>query len=229
MIISEGLNMDTLQFVEVNTNKTPDSSVIWLHGLGADGHDFENLIADLRLPESVGIRFIFPHAPIQPVSINGGYPMRSWFDIYGLDKTSIQDEMGIRKSQQAIDRLIDQVIQSGIPSERIIIGGFSQGGALALHTALRFPKKLAGAVGLSTYLPLADSVATEAHTHNTTLPILLAHGTEDSIVPYHFGQISYQLLTNMGYSVTWHDYKMAHSVCHAEVQDISQWLQRVVS
>jgi phospholipase/carboxylesterase len=214
-----------LQFVEVDTKQNPNSSVIWLHGLGADGHDFESLVSELNLPNETAIRFIFPHAPVAPVTINGGYPMRSWFDILGLDKTANQDEVGIRRAQGAINQLIDQVAAAGIATNRIILGGFSQGGALALHTALRYPQKLAGAIGLSTYLPLAESAPNEKHLNNHELDIFLAHGTEDFVVPYQFGNISRQALLNMGYCIEWHDYPIGHSVCDQEIADISLWLQ----
>src|SRR5262245_40521438 len=144
--------MQDLDFLEIKTHPTPDASVIWLHGLGADGHDFKDIVSELHLPESLAIHFIFPHAPIQPVTINAGFSMRSWFDIFGLDEHAKQDEEGIRKSQALIEQIINNLVAKGIRSERIIIGGFSQGGALALHSALRYPKKLAGAVGLSCYL-----------------------------------------------------------------------------
>lgn len=221
--------MHQLEYVEVNTKKQPDFSVIWLHGLGADGHDFESMVAELQLPEKLGIRFIFPHAPVQPVSINGGYPMRSWFDILGLDKTAKQDEAGIRKSQQSIDSLIQQVIATGINSDKIILGGFSQGGALALHAALRYPEKLAGVIGLSTYLPLSDHIAQEKSVLNQQTPIFLAHGTQDPIVPLAFGEISCTLLKNVGFPVTWSEYVMGHTVCDKEIADLSQWLQQVLS
>lgn len=217
--------MQTLEFVEVSTSNTPDSSIIWLHGLGADGHDFESLVAELRLPEKLRIKFIFPHAPVQPVTINGGFPMRAWFDIYGLDKTSAQDELGIRKSQQSVEKLIDETIKSGIPSERIIIGGFSQGGALALHLAIRYGKKLRGAIGLSTYLPLADFATAEKSQANDKIAIFLAHGKFDNIVPYQFGEISHEFLKTLDYPVTWKDYPIAHSVCAEEIDDISRWIQ----
>lgn len=217
--------MQTLEYIEINTNQTPNSSVVWLHGLGADGHDFENIVTELNLPQHLGIRFIFPHAPVQPVSINAGYPMRSWFDILGLDANASQDEAGIRKAQKSIEQLLESILKSGIPSERIILGGFSQGGALALHIALRYPKKLAGAIGLSTYLPLADLVGQERHSTNADLPLFLAHGTQDAIVPYQFGRVSYQLLNDLGHSVSWHEYPMGHNVSIEEVRDISNWLQ----
>ncbi len=220
--------MQTLEFVEVSTSNTPDSSIIWLHGLGADGHDFESLVPELRLPERLRVKFLFPHAPVQPVTINGGFPMRAWFDILGLDRSAAQDETGIRKSQQSVEQLIDRTIASGIPSERIIIGGFSQGGALALHLAIRYPQKLGGAIGLSTYLPLADFAATEKQPINDKIPMFIAHGKLDNIVPYQFGEVSYEVLNKLGYPVTFKDYPIAHTVSGEEIADVSRWIQSVV-
>ncbi|MBA2655210.1 MAG: carboxylesterase [Gammaproteobacteria bacterium] len=215
-------------YVEVNTNQSPDSSVIWLHGLGADGHDFEGIVPELELPQNLGVRFIFPHAPIQPVSVNGGYPMRAWFDIFGLHETARQDEPGIRKSLELVGDLIDSIIEKGVPSERIIVGGFSQGGAIALHLGLRYPKKLAGVIGLSTYLPLTDQMMGERQTINAATPIFLAHGKQDTLVPYTIGQSAYDKLASLGYSVSWHDYEIAHTVNKEEAQDLGKWIQKVL-
>jgi phospholipase/carboxylesterase len=216
-----------LDYFEINTQKTPDCSIIWLHGLGADGHDFKHIVSELALP--LGIRFIFPHAPIQPVSINGGYPMRAWFDILGLNEAAKQDEVGIKRSQLAIGHFIDKVIASGIPSHRIIIGGFSQGGALALYVALHCPQKLAGVIGLSTFLPLANRLASERQLINAALPIFLAHGKEDTVVPYSFATSAYNRLKALNYPVSLHNYAMLHTVSAEEVKDISQWIQRILS
>lgn len=220
--------MHSLDYIEINTCESPNSSVLWLHGLGADGHDFENIVQELKLPEKLGVRFIFPHAPIQPVSINAGYPMRSWFDILGLDDRAIQDEEGIKKSQKSIDYLIDNIIKTGIPSQRIILGGFSQGGALALHTALRYDRPLAGAIGLSTYLPLVDRLTQERNEVNSKLPIFLAHGVQDAVVPYQYGKMGYNFLKDSGHPVDWHEYIMPHSVNAEEVRDISDWIQVIL-
>jgi phospholipase/carboxylesterase len=222
------INMQPLDFIEISTNNSPNSSIIWLHGLGADGHDFEGLVKELRLPEKLGVRFLFPHAPIQPVSISGGHQMRSWFDILGLEQDSAQDEPGIRRAQQSIERLIDQTIQLGISSERIFLGGFSQGGALALHTAIRSPHKLAGAIGLSTYLPLADLATIEKHPVNVTTPIFMAHGNQDTVVPYRFAQVSYVHLQKLGYDVTFQEYPIGHTVSAQEIENISRWIQRQI-
>jgi phospholipase/carboxylesterase len=218
-----------LEYIEVNTTKNPDFSVIWLHGLGADGHNFESIASELRLPQTLGVRFIFPHAPVQPVTINAGFPMRSWFDIFGLDEKAIQDEVGIRKSQQAVEQLLQTVIDDGIPSQKIIMGGFSQGGALALHLALRYHRKLAGAIGLSTYLPLAGLAATEQHTLNKDLPLFLAHGTQDNVVPYQFGRTSCKYLNDLGHPISWHEYPIGHQVSTEELNDISHWIQTILN
>lgn len=221
--------MQGLEFIEVSTSNTPDSSIIWLHGLGADGNDFASLVSELRLPERLRIKFLFPHAPIQPVTINGGFPMRAWFDILGLEKTATQDEAGIRKSQRAVEHLINSTIESGIPSDKIILGGFSQGGALALHLAIRYSKKLAGAIGLSTYLPLADFVPAEKQQANDKTPILLAHGIYDNIVPYQFAEVSYEVLKKLSYPVTFKEYPITHTISAEEINDISQWIQKVLA
>jgi phospholipase/carboxylesterase len=220
--------MHKLDYLEVKTHSVPDSSVIWLHGLGADGRDFESLASELHLPEKLRVHFIFPHAPIQPVSINAGFPMRSWFNIFSLDEHARQDEIGIRKSQELIEHIINDVVTKGIPSKRIIIGGFSQGGALALHTALRYPQKLGGAISLSSFLPLADTLTAQRHTTNSSVPIFLGHGTKDSIVPYKFGEMCFRLLKEMQYPVSWHKYEIGHSVNLEEIRDISIWLQEVL-
>jgi phospholipase/carboxylesterase len=219
--------MHTLDYVEIATTDYPTFCMIWLHGLGADGHDFQDIIQELKLPPEMGVRFIFPHAPIQPVTINLGQSMRSWFDILGFDANSKQDEAGIRKSQKSIERLIDRVIEEGIASDKIILAGFSQGGALALHTALRLSQKIAGVIGLSTYLPLADLRHVEKHSANEKTPIFLAHGRQDFLLPFEFGKLTYEMLTTLGYFVTWHEYDLAHSVNEKEVADIRTWLQQI--
>lgn len=217
-----------LAYLETNTGKTVNSSVIWLHGLGANGHDFHGMIPQLHLPTHMAIRFIFPHAPTRPVSINGGYAMPAWFDIFGLNETSKQDEVGIRKSQIQINDLIAQQIASGISSHRIILAGFSQGGALALYAALRYPQPLAGVIGLSTFLPLADSL--EAEKQHANLPIFLGHGQQDPVVPFYLGEMSRTILQNANYPISWHSYQdLAHSVSQEEINDVSAWLQRVLA
>jgi len=200
------------------------AAIIWLHGLGADGHDFVPLVASLRLQPAQAWRFVFPHASVMPVSLNGGMPMRSWFDILSLDRQGRQDVEGIRRSQQRIAGLIDEQIASGIPSRRIIIAGFSQGGALALHTALRYPSPLAGLLALSTYLPMESTLDAETSTANRALPILMQHGQYDSILPLHLGIWSRDRLRAAGYGVGWNDYPMQHEVCDDEVDAIREFL-----
>jgi phospholipase/carboxylesterase len=219
---------DLLPAVIIEPVPSAQASVIWLHGLGADGHDFESLIPHLGLPPAVGIRFIFPHAPHRPVTINGGLRMRAWYDISGAVPPR-EDDQGIRESEQAVRRLIEREITAGIAPGRILLAGFSQGGAIALHTGLRYPQRLAGILALSTYLPLADTLAREADPANRPIPILMAHGTEDGIIPLPRALQSRDLLTRLGYAVEWHNYPMAHSVCTEEIADISAWLLRTIA
>ncbi len=210
--------------IEQTTGDRPDASVIWLHGLGADGNDFAGIVPQLGLPPDLAIRFIFPHAPMQPVTINQGYVMRAWYDIYDTGFTRREDGEGIRTSADAIDKLIEREIASGVRSERIILAGFSQGGAIALHTGLRYPEKLGGIIALSTYLPLSDTVASEQSPKNRELPVLVAHGTHDDIVPLPMGEVSRNMLRELGYEVDWHTYPIAHSVCLEEIDMIGRWL-----
>jgi len=211
-----------LETLERCISDNANASIIWLHGLGADGHDFEPITNALQLP---GVRFVLPHAPYRPVSINNGYEMRAWFDIYGLDADSPQDETGIRQSQREIEALIEAEKARGIAAEHIVLAGFSQGGAIALHTALRHPEPLAGALVLSSWLPLKTRLQDEAHTANRQLPIFMAHGNLDTIVPLQTAKVSAQLLTAEGYPLTWREYPMAHSVSDEELVDIRQFLQ----
>ena len=201
------------------------ASVIWLHGLGADGHDFEPIVPELGLGDGP-VRFIFPHAPQRPVTINGGYVMRAWYDITAPDLGQGQDEAGTRESERLLQAWIEHEMEQGIPAERIILAGFSQGGAIALHTGLRYPQKLGGIMALSTYLPLADTVADEKHAANADIPIFMAHGSDDPIIPLAFAAQSRDQLTSLGHTVEWHEYPMPHSVCMEEIQAISAWLQQ---
>ncbi len=206
-----------------------NASVIWLHGLGADGYDFEPIVQQLlqshRLPN---VRFILPHAPEMAVTRNNGYIMPAWYDVYGITPVNKEDEAGIQASQRYINELIENEIKRGIPSERIVLAGFSQGGAIALHTALRYPQKLAGVLALSTYLPLHVKLATEADLANINTPIFMAHGIFDDVISLEMSQISRDLLQNRQYLVTWREYKMAHSVCAEEIADIQHFLQQVL-
>lgn len=205
------------------------SSVIWLHGLGADGHDFEPIVQKLDLPN---VRFILPHAPEMPVTRNSGYIMPAWYDLYGApnNKTgnSFEDEAGIIISQRYINSLIEIEINRGIPSERIVLAGFSQGGAIALHTGIRYPLKLGGILALSTYLPIKTKLAAEAHPANAGIPIFMAHGIFDDVISLDMCKISLNILQNNHYSVRWHEYNMAHSVCAEEINDIRLFLKQVL-
>ena len=213
-----------LNRVELNPEQQPLGSVLWLHGLGADGHDFVPLIPELKLPDSLPLRFIFPHAPLQPVTINNGYVMRAWFDITGLSFEAQVDEAGIAKSVSSVHQWIEEEKQRGILSHQIILAGFSQGAAIVLQAGLRCPEPLGGIIALSGALPAADKLFREKSKANTSLPIFIAHGTTDPVIPIRLGEMSATLLKNQGYPTTWKEYNMAHSVCPAEVRDISQWL-----
>jgi phospholipase/carboxylesterase len=208
---------------------TPDSpptgAVIWLHGLGADGFDFVPIVNELRLPSSLAARFIFPHATQRPVTINNGFVMRAWYDIKGFGPDRAEDDVGIRESDTVVRKYIDQQIAAGIAASRIVIAGFSQGGAIAFQTALRYPQRLAGVMALSTYLPLRDSVANEASAANRDVPILMCHGLRDPIVPAELGMASRDVLLSLGYQIEWRSYPMEHQVCMEEIVDISNWLQ----
>ena len=217
-----------LDCVEHNTGSHPTHCVIWLHGLGADGHDFAPIVPELCLPASLSVRFVFPHATIQPVTINGGMAMRSWYDILTPNLVKREDEQGIRASERAIQALIARENARGIPTERIVLAGFSQGCAMTLHTGLRLPSKLAGLMGLSGYLPLIDLSDNERHAANADTPIFLAHGTHDPVVVLERAEASRAKLVALGYPVQWHTYPMQHSVCAEEIHDISRFLQSVL-
>jgi len=213
---------DTLPHITLETGPSPQHSIIWLHGLGADGEDFVPVAEQMQLP--VAVRYIFPHAPEQPVTINGGYVMRAWYDIIATNIGAQQDEAGIRNAQAEIEKLITQERQRGIAAANIFLAGFSQGGAIALHTGLRHAERLGGIVALSTYLPLAQTLAAEASAANRDLPIFMAHGDDDPIVPHALGKSSAQKLTELGYRLNWHEYGMPHSVCMEEINDLANWL-----
>ncbi len=217
-----------LPFVEIESAPQPTAAVIWLHGLGADGNDFAGLVPELNLAGCPPIRFIFPHAPSIPVSVNGGYVMPAWYDLLGLDLVSKQDAAGIQKSEAAIQALIANEVARGIPTERIVLAGFSQGCAMALHTALRLPQKIAGVMALSGYLPLADRFAAERNTANASTPIFMAHGTQDPVVVLARGEDSRDALVALGHPVQWHTYPMPHSVHPQEIADISDFLRQVL-
>ena len=207
----------------------PDSCVIWLHGLGADGHDFEPIVPELRLDPGLNVRFVFPHAPMMPVTINQGFVMRAWYDIRKADIGAEPDEKGIRASAELVGEMIDAQIENGIAPARIVLAGFSQGGAIVLHAGLRYPAKLAGIMALSTYLPLADSLAAEKSEDNAETPIFLAHGSIDPVVPLPLAQKSRQQLEQAKYPVEWHEYNgLAHGVSEQEIYHIAEWLEKVL-
>lgn len=213
-----------LDAVIINPTTDPSACIIWLHGLGADGHDFEPLIPQLNIVERYAVRVVLPHAPQRAVTINGGMQMPAWYDITGTDFESRQDSSGMQQSAQQLQALIEREVANGIPTERIVLAGFSQGGAVVLHTGLRYSGKLAGILALSTYLPLADRVAAEASPSNCDIPIFMAHGMQDPVVPEMLGTQSRDALNGLGYRVDWHSYAMPHAVCPEEIRDIGVWL-----
>ena len=219
---------ELLDAIEIETAPQPATSVIWLHGLGADGNDFVPIVRELELPP-VPIRFVFPHAPMQPVTINNGMVMRAWYDIRGADLARREDERGVRASQAFVEALVAREKARGAPARRIILAGFSQGGAIALQSGLRHPERLAGIMALSTYVPIAESLEPEAHAANRDVPIFMAHGLYDPIVPVAAARRSHELLERLGYAVEWHEYPMPHSVAPQELDDIGAWLRRVLA
>ena len=208
--------------VEVTTGENPVGSVIWLHGLGADGHDFEPIVPELHLPAELPLRFVFPHAPVRPVTINGGMHMRAWYDIVTLDAEGRADAKGVHESTALLEGLIAREKDRGIDAQKIVIAGFSMGGAIAINTALHTKENLAGLMALSTYLPLPSEVADSAG--ERALPVFMAHGTFDPMLPMQWGQASAEKLKETGFTVEWHDYPMAHAVCPEEIRDIRAWL-----
>lgn len=219
--------------VEVEPSADPVGSVVWLHGLGADGHDFEALVPELRLPATLPLRFVFPHAPVRPVTINGGMAMRAWYDIASLDKDGPQDEQGIRESARLLEALIAREQERGLDASQIAVAGFSQGGAIAMHMAIRHEQRLAGLLALSTWLPLASSLPVEVQQNTASqprdLPVFLAHGTFDPMLPLALGQEAGERLRALGFTVEWHEYPMQHAVCPEEIADIRAWLIDVFS
>lgn len=214
--------------IEIESAPHPTAAVIWLHGLGADGNDFAALVPELDLSACPPIRFVFPHAPSIPVTLNSGYVMPAWYDIFGADLVSRQDAAGIQKSARAISLLIEHEVSRGIAARNIVLAGFSQGCAMALHTGLRFPQRLAGILALSGYLPLADTLAAERAPANAHTPIFMAHGSMDPVVIPARGEASRDLLSQLGYAVQWHSYPMQHSVHPREVADLSAFLTSVL-
>ncbi len=217
-----------LDSIELETAPHPTHAVIWLHGLGADGNDFAPIVPELDLEGAPAIRFVFPHAPVRPVSINSGMPMRAWYDIVHADLVRREDEQGLRDSQQLVQALIARENERGIPTGNIVLAGFSQGCAMTLQVGPRLDQKLAGMVGLSGYMPLAAHFNAERHNANQDTSIFLAHGTQDPVVELARGQAAHQQLQELGYSVTWKTYNMPHSVCVEEIDDVAQFLRKVL-
>jgi phospholipase/carboxylesterase len=221
--------MTMLETIDRETGVDPRASVIVLHGLGADGNDFVPVARELDLSAAGPVRFVFPHAPVIPVTINGGYEMRAWYDILGADLVRREDEAGLRKSLGAVEALIAREKSRGVPASRIVLAGFSQGCAMALLTGVRHAERLGGIVGLSGYLPLAASTAAERHPANDGTPVFLAHGRADPVVPIDRAIASRDALQALGHPVEWHEYPMAHSVCAEEIGDLNRWLLAVVA
>jgi phospholipase/carboxylesterase len=220
--------LKALETVTVETGPDPSFTIIWMHGLGADGHDFEPLVPELVDQGMPALRFVFPHAPVRPVTINNGYQMRAWYDITGIDRRSAEDFKGIAESADSIGGLIHREHARGITSEHILLAGFSQGGAMALHLATRHPDTFAGVIALSCYLPLARELTRSRNTANLSTPIFMAHGTQDPVVPYGLGEESRQLLESAGFKPQWHAYPMAHALCEPEVSDLRTFLQGIL-
>ena len=217
--------MQNPDMVEIVTGENPVGSVIWLHGLGADGHDFEAIVPELGLPKDLALRFVFPHAPVQAVTVNGGMEMRSWYDIVAFDAEGRANRDDLNRSSAFLDSLISREIERGIESRKIVIAGFSQGGAVAIHTALHTQHDIAGLMALSTYLAVEDGI--EKAVSRKDLPIFMAHGSFDPVLRLEWARESAEKLKAVGYSIEWNEYTMAHAVCPSEIDDISAWLTRI--
>jgi phospholipase/carboxylesterase len=217
-----------LETIEIETAANPNASVIWMHGLGADGHDFEPVVPEIVRRGERAWRFIFPNAPVRPVTINGGMPMRAWYDLKGLDRRAAEDVNGFRDTDVQIRQLIERESERGVPTSRVVLAGFSQGAAVSLYTAPRFAQSLAGVMALSGYLPRESSFLAERAAANDATPIFMAHGQGDNVLPISLGTQSRDYLKALGYAVEWHAYPMAHAVCPAEIADIREFLFRVL-
>lgn len=217
-----------LETIEVETKPKPDAAVIWLHGLGADGHDFEPIVPEIVRPGERAWRFVFPNAPVRPVTINGGMAMRAWYDLKGLDRRAAEDAAGFRDTDALVRQLIAKEVARGIPTSRVVLAGFSQGGAVSLYTVPRYPEKLAGVMALSCYLPRESTFLAERAPANDATPIFMAHGRADTVLTMSLGTQSRDFLKALGYAVEWHDYPMAHAVCAAEIADIREFLFRIL-
>lgn len=216
--------MSELDSIIIETGDQPDAAIIWLHGLGADGNDFVPIIDQLQLPSHMSVRFIFPHAPVRPITINQGYPMPGWYDISSMSIVEQEDEAGIKESSAILKQLCEEQEASGIETGRIILAGFSQGGAIALHCGCRYPGQLAGIMALSTYLALPQQLAEEISDSAAEIPVFMAHGRQDDVVAYEYGKLSMEQLESNNIDVQWHEYDMGHAVCMEEIQHIRQWL-----
>ena len=214
-----------LPYVEVNPKSQARATVIWLHGLGDSGNGFAPIVPDLKLPSELGIRFVFPHAPMRPVTINNGMTMRAWYDITSLDFNNRADSQGVKESSDLVADLIKKEISQGIPANKIVLAGFSQGGVIALNLGTRFEKTLAGVMSMSSYMSEPEKLSAEAHDANKNTPIFIAHGTHDDVVPIFMGSTACKVLESNGYQATWHEYAMQHNVCSQQLDDISSWLQ----
>lgn len=223
------MNAELLPAVELEVGPRPDAAVIWLHGLGADGNDFVPIVEEMRLPSSLSIRFVFPHAPVRPVTLNNGFRMRAWYDIAPGDITDRADSVGVRASQGQVEALMAREIARGVAARRIVLAGFSQGGVIALHTGVRHAERLAGIVALSTYVVLPDLLEAEASAANRDVPIFMAHGTADPMVRLEWGEAGRRVLVAAGYRVEWHTYPMPHSVVWEEIEAVSAFLARVLA
>jgi phospholipase/carboxylesterase len=224
------LNVDLPDYIEVNPSGDPAATIIWLHGLGADGHDFEVIVPQLRLPASLPVRFVFPHAPERAVTINGGLVMRAWFDIFDVDLTADSiDHDQFRESVGLLTALIGNELRAGMASDRIVLAGFSQGGAIVLHAGLHYEKRLAGILAMSMHLPTVAQSAAAFSSAAKQVPIMMAHGRSDPVIPLPKALETRQALGDLGYAVDWHDYPMPHSVCAAEIEDIRSWLLGVLT
>jgi len=217
-----------LESIEMQPSAPPVATVIWLHGLGADGHDFEPIVPELNLPETLPVRFVFPHAPLRPVTINAGMVMRAWFDIVSIEGGHRIDEGGFFESVDLINGLIATQVQAGMPPGRIVLAGFSQGGAVVLHTGLQYPERMGGILALSCYLPTIEAIQKAGPPRHPGLPILMAHGTQDPLIPFSFAVSTRNALTALGHSIDWHEYDMAHAVCPDEIAAIGSWLSKVL-
>lgn len=220
------MSEQVLPYVEVNPTGKAKAAVIWLHGLGDSGNGFAPIVPELKIPEELAVRFVFPHAPNRPVTVNNGMLMRAWYDIVSMDFNNRADSKGVEESSALVAQLIEQEIKNGIPANKIVLAGFSQGGVIALNLGTRFEKPLAGIMSMSSYMSEPEKLSNEAHSANKATPIFVAHGTQDEVVPIFMGNTAFKVLQSNGYQATWHEYPMQHNVCPQQLADISAWLQQ---